>query len=318
MFAALFYSLVRRLSKTKKMNTGPRPRRAYTLLELLIVVGILALIAQLTLPAVQRAREAARQSQCQNRMRQVSLALHMYHDRQRKLPAGSTPGHGERPLSWGYAAAVLDDLDAGEGFDRKHLSEDCYEILRQQFDQRGVHPGTRPIEILQCPSDPHSGDYLLFDETDVAAKRSVNMHIVFPGNYLGVSGNRESVPTCYSLLGNSSGNGLLYTDSHIRFGQIRDGLSKTFILGERVIPRDLLWGWPICGGSECEQYLSAQRPLMPGARMASNAISVGRFSSYHLGGVHFAFADGAVGTMSFSTDEKVMHCLSTRDVRLDR
>lgn len=150
-----------------------RSRPAFTIIECLVVIGIVGLLAALLMPAVQQARETARRVQCANQLRQISLAALAYQESANVFPVPhgmSGVGNRRSPRDWFWYkpfslyALVLPQLDQGALYNATNV--DC--SVRDPY--LASHPFGTPcwecntttmgiqLDLLLCPSDGGSGD----------------------------------------------------------------------------------------------------------------------------------------------------------------
>jgi prepilin-type processing-associated H-X9-DG protein/prepilin-type N-terminal cleavage/methylation domain-containing protein len=285
-------------------------RSAFSLIELLISIGIIGLLMMLTLSAVQQVRQAAARTDCQNRMRQISLAAQQHHDTYSNLPSGVSFKNTEfRYMSW--LTWLLPYLEQTELHNRAIRDFSRQPIFYEPLE--GHANLATPVSVFTCPlANRQVGQY------SNVYKREEPYIVAFTW-YQGVSG-----------LNSVEHEGVLYRDSVMPFARITDGLSNTLLVGERPPSPDNRLGWWYAGvgqhevGGSTDFYLgvreypeSARLPmcqLVPGSfrrGTLENICDVVHFWSLHPGGANFAFVDGSVRFLSYSANA-ILPALATR------
>jgi prepilin-type N-terminal cleavage/methylation domain-containing protein len=133
-----------------------RPTHGFTLVELLVVIAIIGILVALLLPAIQAAREAARRSQCQNNMRQLSLGILNYESSYKELPAGGItegPCCGT-PSGAGWTILILPFIEEQALFDQYDFDEPneaAADIDKDGLSNRVVRE--TDLAVHNCPTD---------------------------------------------------------------------------------------------------------------------------------------------------------------------
>jgi prepilin-type N-terminal cleavage/methylation domain-containing protein/prepilin-type processing-associated H-X9-DG protein len=296
----------RRLIRGKRTNS-PRPVHGFTLIELLVVIAIIAVLIGLLLPAVQKVREAANRMKCQNSLKQIGLASHSFHDANGRFPSAvNLPGAMNWPTPPDPAKYYSLHIATFPYYEQDNLQRNVVVDVPNPHYMNCKGPnsfGAQVVQILTCPSDsampqPPVGQY--------------DVYYFGLTSYGGCSGSSPTVVD--GTL--SKKDGMFFINSRVRFADVQDGTSNTFLFGERsrlnlpaTSTSQSLGGWAWVNQYALEDFTMNASVPIEGIRLHD----LNAFGSQHPGGANFTFADGSVRFLSASVDlVTVLQPLSTR------
>jgi prepilin-type N-terminal cleavage/methylation domain-containing protein/prepilin-type processing-associated H-X9-DG protein len=294
------------------MKCSPSKFRGFTLVELLVVIAIIGILVALLLPAIQAAREAARRTECNNKLKQIGVALHNYHDTHKSLPAGyiyrtTAPSVAGDP-DWGWQVSLMPYME----LDALYAELDMTTKLLKQYYKAGAtaaeqEPLQRPIPAYRCPSD------IAKDLNTYCNFGATNHFRIATSNYVGSAGPG-------SLGGTADTEGLFFGNSWLNFKEIMDGTSSTLMAGERSASHyAAVWagvGINNSNGNDATARTLARSGFWINydylGITGSNVNHAKGFASYHPGGANFVFADASVRFLMQTIHSDIMADLGRR------
>jgi len=308
-------------------NRPPSRRPGFTLIELLVVIAIIGVLVALLLPAVQAAREAARNAACLAGLKQMGIALQNYESAWRVFPKGgagvaslTNPVLRARwTMSWG--AAILPGMEQGPLYDTLNVDE-------PYLHPDNLAPGRTRVPTYLCPSAPKSDYYR--PNGDTPSSTVTYARTDYGGNW-GERGLRcfpaTNCPNNYADQGDSSGHGrgmLLFSNERtVGVKDVRDGTSKTIIVGEAPEGLHSIWighknifdqSAPLSArGSKSDPAPKWQSCGSVFLSKEGNFCDFGQeFHGYHPQGANFLFVDGSARQLSENVDLRVFAAMLSR------
>jgi prepilin-type N-terminal cleavage/methylation domain-containing protein/prepilin-type processing-associated H-X9-DG protein len=311
-----------------------RCRGAFTLVELLVVIAIIGILVALLLPAIQAAREASRRSACLNNVKQIGLAIQLYHDATKTLPPSRMPcWHGT------WASAIWPYLEEGNIAQKWDPVMGYYEQpLENLTAQVPVYlcPTRRAPPQLSVEGDTRGGtshrpgalaDYAVSigdgiqyqgdhgfqgaADSESQAAAGADPRAIYNGAFLHGVGDCIGFDPKKRLM-----NGY---KSQTSFKKIVDGLSKTVFVGEKHVPEhqdgdDTFGKKKYYDNSiynadyhRClARYGRKEAPLAQSPNEPIRGDSFTNFGSWHNGVCNFVFGDGSTRSIKNSIEGVVL------------
>ncbi|MDO4575823.1 MAG: DUF1559 domain-containing protein [Planctomycetia bacterium] len=304
----------------------------FTLVELLVVIAIIGMLVGLLLPAVQQAREAARQMQCNNHLKQMALACLNHEAIAGKYPTG------------GWDVAFMGDPD--RGFGKKQPGNWTYSILpfmeQNALYQMGLGESESvrktqalerqktPLPFFYCPSRRPPVTYPLYGGSTMACKSDYanNTGIYSCGGALKYYANISTLAQGDAMTdaqwletpggGQLDLTGVIYRRSETSVAAVYDGTTNTYLFGEKAMCADsynINTDAADSRGSYQPGCVSSWRHtnnLLPFQDRGGYGTGACGFGSVHSGTFGMAMCDGSAQRISYSIDKESHYRLGNR------
>jgi prepilin-type N-terminal cleavage/methylation domain-containing protein/prepilin-type processing-associated H-X9-DG protein len=317
-----------------------RRRTGFTMIELMVVMSVIALIVALLAPAVHQAREAARQMQCRNNLKQIGLALAFYHDQAGSFPPAllnsgryddfqfySGQNRVLNTTGWTFLLPGLDQTTLYHQYNFNVCSSSSSPLLMPVSgnDDTNADVLQNALSVLQCPSHKDAGERSThFPGTpDIYSRRDARRT-----SYMFAAGAFTDWDSPWSTLRSDVRQGVFGNNGAASIRDITDGTSNTIAVGEahggtvtKTSPNFGPWGLngthSCCHGrvlsdsrtSTDPEYFTDLRWTINGSWDASGRSYAWVFGSSHSGGgANFLLADGSVKFLSDSMNYRTF-CL---------
>jgi len=226
-----------------------RRKRGFTLIEILVVIFIISILIMLLLPAVQKAREAARRTTCLNKLKQIGLAFHNFHDKQLQFPPSdrvrrdTITGALLDIYGWSWAVDLLPGLEQQQLYDTLDTKRGKPLVPYGVPDAHAIARTTVIPELL-CPSAKYKSVKL---DPNLARPEGLSNYKVMSAthfeSYYQAATVAPKIPPVPLYPSKSHPDGACFPGSHLNIAQITDGTAHTIMAVETI--EEVYARWPL-------------------------------------------------------------------------